>query len=286
MNQQLFNPMKTLIKASGSGLALMILFSSSVVNANPLFNFLRDYTNYQIADPQDYDYNVAQQGTNDIIIDTNPQTTPPPPPVNTGSSNSNTRFECQYHDGRYKVMYRPQSQSMQPYPWAIPSNMGDGWTAERRCNEISRRLEMYRPDGLLELRTGRENNYDTICVTTEADPRCRIVLTVPPGKNPEITRNQIFQTLVAAEDGQYTQGVNALTGGRVIGNPLEQIINGNIPQIGRPSSPRSNGINLRPFLDATDGGTGEKLETSPTIPNNSNQRPSSSPTIFDPNIFR
>ena len=128
--------------------------------------------------------------------------------------------------------------------------------------------------------------YDTICVTTEADPRCRIVLTVPPGKNPEITRNQIFQTLVAAEDGQYTQGVNALTGGRVIGNPLEQIINGNIPQIGRPSSPRSNGINLRPFLDATDGGTGEKLETSPTIPNNSNQRPSSSPTIFDPNIFR
>ena len=283
MNKQLFNQMKTLIKASGCGLGLIILVSASAVNANPLFDFLRDYRNYQTPDPQEYDYNVAQQTPDDIIIDTNPQTTPPPPPVNTGSSD--TRFDCQYHEGRYKVMYRPQSQSMEPYPWAIPSNMGDGWTAERRCNEISRRLEMYRPDGLLELRTGQENNYDTICVTTEVDPRCRIVLTVPPGKNPEITRDQIFQTLVAAEDGQYTQGVNAFTGGSGIGNPLGQILNGTIPQIGQPSSPRSNGINLRPFLDATDGGTGEKLETSPTTPTNSNQRPSNSRTL-NPNLFR
>ncbi|MDJ0660598.1 MAG: COP23 domain-containing protein [Crocosphaera sp.] len=281
MKKQLCNPMKTVVKGTGYGLGLMILFSASSVNANPLFDFIRDYRNYRTSDPQDYDYNVAQQTPDDIIIDTNPQTTPPPPPVNTTSS-SDTRFDCQYHEGRYKVMYRPQSQSMQPYPWAIPSNMGDGWTAERRCSEISRRLEMYRPDGLLELRNGWENNYDTICVTTEADPRCRIVLTVPPGKNPEITRDQIFQTLVAAEEGQYTQGVNAFTGGSGINNPLGQLLNGTIPQIGQPSSPRSNGINLRPFLAPTDGGTGEKLEKTPS---NSNPRPSNSRTL-NPNIFR
>ena len=75
--------MKTLIKASGCGLGLIILVSASAVNANPLFDFLRDYRNYQTPDPQDYDYNVAQQTPDDIIIDTNPQTTPPPPPVNT-----------------------------------------------------------------------------------------------------------------------------------------------------------------------------------------------------------
>ncbi|MEL4897051.1 COP23 domain-containing protein [Crocosphaera sp. Alani8] len=276
MKKQSFNQMKTLIKGTGYGLGLIVLFSASSVNANPIFDFLRDYSNSQTSNPQDYDYNVAQQSPDDIIIDTNPQTTPPPPPVNTSSSD--TRFDCQYHEGRYKVMYRPQSQSMQPYPWAIPSNMGDGWTAERRCREISRRLEMYRPDGLLELRTSQENSYDTICVTTEMDSRCRIVLTVPPGKNPEITRDQIFQTLVAAEDGQYTQGVNAFTGGS-ISNPLNQLLNGTIPQL---SQPRSNGINLRPFLDTADGGTGEKLETTPT---NSNQRPSDSRTL-NPNLFR
>ncbi|MGB5771519.1 MAG: COP23 domain-containing protein [Crocosphaera sp.] len=267
-----------LIKATGCGLGLILLLSPSQVNANPLFDFLRDYTNSGTNNSQDY--NVAQESPNDIIIDTNPQTSPPPPPVNTSSSD--TRFDCQLHNGVYKVMYRPQNQETQPYPWAIPSSLGDGWTAERRCYEISRRLEMYRPDGLLELRTGRENSYDTICVTTEVDPRCRIVLTVPPGKNPEITRDQIFQTLVSAEDGQYTQGVNAFTGGsggNLLNNPLGQLLNGNIPQINKPSS---NGINLRPFLDPVDGGTGEKLETTPT---NSNPRPSNSRTL-NPNLFR
>ena len=282
MKKQLFNQVKTVVKVTGYGLGLMLLFSASSVNANPLVDFLRDYSNYRTSDPQDYDYNVAQQTPDDIIIDTNPQNTPPPPPPVNTSSSRDTRFDCQYHEGRYKVMYRPQSQSMQPYPWAIPSNMGDGWTAERRCNEISRRLEMYRPDGLLELRNGQENNYDTICVTTEVDPGCRIVLTVPPGKDPEITRDQIFQTLVAAEEGQYSQGVNAFTGGSGISNPLGQLLNGTIPQMGQPSSPRSNGINLRPFLAPADGGTGEKLETTPS---NSNARPSNSRTL-NPNLFR
>lgn len=48
---------------------------------------------------------------------------------------------------------------------------------------------MYRPDGLLKLRIGKSNNYDPICVTTQQDYSCRIVLTIPLGKNPEITRN-------------------------------------------------------------------------------------------------
>lgn len=259
---------QALVKGTGLTLGITTLLWQSGVNANPLYNWINGY-------------DLAQQTPDDIIIDTNPQSPPPPPPVNTSSSD--TRFQCQMDGGRYKVMYLPQSQGSQPYPWAIPSNMGDGWTAERRCYEISRRLEMYRPDGLLELRTGRENNYDTICVTTQADSRCRIVLTVPPGKNPEITRNQIFQTLVSAEQGQYTQGVNAFTGGgNLLNNPLGQLLNGRIPQLGQPSQPRSNGINLLPFLDTDDGGTATQLQKKPT---NSNSRPSNSRTL-NPDLFR
>ncbi|HAC65457.1 MAG TPA: hypothetical protein DCF68_18480, partial [Cyanothece sp. UBA12306] len=196
------------------------------------------------------------------------------------------------------------SQNRQPYPWAIPSDLGDGWTAQRRCNEISRRLEMYRPDGLLELRTGRENNYDTICVTTQSDPSCRIVLTVPPGKNPEITRNNIFQTLVSAEQGQYTGGVSAFSGGNSGGsimNQLGNILNGNLPQKTQPSS-ASGAINLRPFLDTSDGGTAAQLQTKPSIPNNpgtpepsdtsensntpANTNKPSSPWMLNPDLFR
>jgi len=33
------------------------------------------------------------------------------------------RFTCQMHNGQYTVMYSPESQSDQAYPWAIPSDL-------------------------------------------------------------------------------------------------------------------------------------------------------------------
>ncbi|NEP17779.1 MAG: hypothetical protein F6J97_12885, partial [Leptolyngbya sp. SIO4C1] len=89
------------------------------------------------------------------------------------------RFECQIHERQFTVMYLPESQPDQAYPWAVPEAMGGGWSAERRCFEISDRLERYRPEGLQELRTGIENGYDTVCATTEQNPDlCQIVFTV------------------------------------------------------------------------------------------------------------
>ncbi|BBA79694.1 hypothetical protein RGRSB_1233 [cyanobacterium endosymbiont of Rhopalodia gibberula] len=214
---------------------------------------------------QSNNYNVPTNSA-DIIIETAPSNSSSPTPFNANSGNE--RFICQLERGRYTVMYYPQNQDRWPYPWAIPSDLENGWTAQRRCNEISRRLEMYRPDGLLELKTGRENNYDTICVTTQQDRSCRIVLTIPPNQNPEITRNKIFQTLIAAEEGQYTQGVNAFTDSKTSGSIINQfgrIFNDNLSRQNN-LSPSNNAINLRPFLDPSDGGTGFKLLNNSTTP--------------------
>ncbi|NJN90156.1 MAG: hypothetical protein HC878_07090, partial [Leptolyngbyaceae cyanobacterium SL_5_14] len=104
-------------------------------------------------------------------------------------------------------MYYPQSQPGQAYAWATPTELGGGWTEERRCNEISRRLEFYRPDGLLEMQTGVENGYSTICVTTQQNASCRIVLTVPPGQDPLVTRDRVFENLAVADRGQQTDSV-------------------------------------------------------------------------------
>ncbi|ASC74233.1 hypothetical protein XM38_052080 [Halomicronema hongdechloris C2206] len=176
-----------------------------------------------------------------------------PSPAATGP-----RFACQVHNGQYTVMYLPQSQPGEAYPWAIPEDMGSAWPAERRCNEISRRLESYRPDGLVEMLTAVENGYNTVCVTTEAVPACRIVFTVPPGQDPVATRDRVFENLALADEGQSTQGVNTFTDdgdtSLLPGSLLESLgaILGNSPS-------RSNGINLKPFLDEADGGTGEQL---------------------------
>jgi hypothetical protein len=165
-------------------------------------------------------------------------------------------------------MYYPESDPNQGYPWAVPGQLGGGWTPERRCDEITRRLESYRADGLLELTTDVQNNYDVICVTTQVDPTdCQIVLTVPPGQDPQITRDLIFENLLIADDGQQTQGVYTYTNDGRDGNLLDQIgnvINGVGGRQTRPQSPKD--IDLRPFLDPADGGTGERLKTSNSQP--------------------
>lgn len=210
----------------------------------------------------------------DIIINSDPQQYPPTSQPSQGNNPPQTssldpRFICQSYNGQYTVMYRPSSQPDRAYPWAIPRNLGDGWTAQRRCQEISQRLETYRPDGLAELQTGYENGYQTICATTESVPGCRIVLTIPPGQDAEIIRDRIFQSLTVADSGQMTEGVNAFTGGNSSKNFLNQL--GQLFNLGQPKTtlkPKaktsSQGINLRPFLDRADGGTGQQLSQLPS----------------------
>ncbi|MEM9505305.1 MAG: COP23 domain-containing protein [Cyanobacteria bacterium P01_E01_bin.43] len=183
------------------------------------------------------------------------------PEPTTGSDEA--RFTCQLQNGEYTVMYAPTSQPGAMYAWATPADMGSAWPADRRCAEISRRLEEYRPDGLLELQTGQENGYNTVCVTTESVPSCRIVFTVPPGQDPVITRDMVFDNLVLADQGQTTDGVNTFVEG-------DNILDGLGDVLGLPSgrSGSSGNIELQPFLDAADGGTGTRLNNNSGRPLN------------------
>ena len=150
--------------------------------------------------------------------------------------------------------------------------MGDGWSPEKRCNEISRRLELYRPDGLLEMKTSIENGYNVICATTDKNSACRIVLTVPNGQDPIATRDRVFGNLATADSGQATTAVNTyrgrdrslndITGDLGLGIDLRGI-NGVLGSVLSPSrtvsNVRSGNLYLKPFLDPSDGGTGASL---------------------------
>lgn len=179
------------------------------------------------------------------------QTETEPPADSAPEAPVDARFACQVNNGEYTVMYLPESQPNQAYPWAVPQDLGSAWPAQRRCEEISRRLESYRPDGLLELQTGVENGYNIVCVTTQAVPTCRIVFTVPPGQDPLATRDGVFENLVLADRGETTQGVTTFAEGD---SPLS------LPgELGESMSAATGAINLRPFLDPADGGTGTRL---------------------------
>ncbi len=192
----------------------------------------------------------------DVEVETEPQESKPDPELS-----KEPRFTCQSLNGQYTVMYYPESQPGQSYTWATPSSLGGGWSPERRCNEISRRLEFYRPDGLVEMRTAVENNYNIVCVTTQKEPTCRIVLTVPPGQDPKVTRDRVFQNLTIADSGKVTEAVNTFVDGDRSSQLLNQVLNQGLSSlgIGNNSIRPSGNINLRPFLDPSDGGTGTQL---------------------------
>lgn len=204
------------------------------------------------------------------------QTSPPPLPdvepesQETPAPTSDPRFECQFIDGEYTVMYLPENQPGRAYKWATPTRMGGGWTAERRCFAISDRLESYRPEGLAELQVGMENGYDIVCATTEQSPgACKIVFTVPRGQNPVITRDRVFDNLTIADAGTETTVVTTFTGteDNDLLSELGSII-GNFPIGSQSPSPTSDGINLKPFLSPADGGTGTALN-APVAPTRS-----------------
>lgn len=165
----------------------------------------------------------------------------PPPEPSTTTTTSGERFVCEFRNGQYVVSYRPESEPDRSFAWAAPRTLGGGWSAERRCQEIARRLESYRPDGLDELRIGRENGYNTVCVTTDRVPTCRIVFTVPPGQDPLLTRDRVFANLVSAEQGQLTAAVNTFANRSF--------------RLGDLWRPRTQAIKLKPFLSPSDGGT-------------------------------
>ncbi|MBW4645607.1 MAG: COP23 domain-containing protein [Goleter apudmare HA4340-LM2] len=213
---------------------------------------------------------------------------PTSPPID-----SVARFTCQYYNGQHTVMYQPQSQPGQYFPWAAPAALGGGWNSQLRCTTIASRLESYRSDGLQELQTAVENNENTICVTTQGNPTCRIVLTVPRGQDPFVVRNSVFQNLTTADSGQQTLAVNTYANRGRTGDELYNLGrtllgSGN----NRVSSSRS-GLNLQPFLDRRDGGTGSGLKNGVAIRSFSNtqtgagKKPNNTPNPkLDPNRFR
>ncbi len=245
------------LKGFGLSLGAVALMGTGTAIAAPLF----PNTSQSSQTAQQRPAEGPNTTSDDVIVDTEPQR---PNSTSNGSSSrlAGTRFSCQQSGGQFVVMYHPESQPGQSYPWANPTAMGGGWTPELRCREISRRLESYRPDGLLEMRTAIENGYNIVCVTTQKVPGCRIVLTVPPGQDPIVTRDRVFQNLTVADSGQQTQAVNTFVEGNRgsgIVDELGRLINVNLPELGQRSS-YSDAIDLRPFLDRADGGTGAYLQ--------------------------
>ena len=282
-----FQPnLTSLIQTASLSTAIALLFNGNSASALPNGNLNQNIGQLLNA--------IAQQPP-EVIIDGNSgsssrSTSTSTTTTTTTTRTGDTRFTCEIVNGEYTVMYYPESQPNRGYPWAIPGQLGGNWSPQRRCNEITQRFESYRQDGLLEMSTDVQNNYDIICVTTQVDPSdCRIVLTVPPGQDPQLTRNLIFENLLIADDGQQTQGVYTYGDegrGTDIFNDVGKIVG--VDGIGGGGTTSNQNANvyiyIRPFLDHSYGGTGSQISQALSVQsqpaNNSTSTEERKPALF------
>jgi hypothetical protein len=133
---------------------------------------------------------------------------------------ANDRFSCQLRDypeeksRLFTVMYRSEKGTQ---PWMrIVNTFGDDWGTPKRCDEIVKRLESYRKDGLLELTYRKEPNTPeqaVICaITKSSGNNCELLVTLTPKAD---GYESLKKALVALETGntvdQNTNGGSSAT---------------------------------------------------------------------------
>ena len=123
----------------------------------------------------------------------------------------NERFSCELRPDTVKggevwtVMYRKKNEDR---PWLkMVTTLGGNWTPQERCQEIAKKLEGYREDGLTKLSyrddPATPKQY-VICAHTKVsgDDNCPLLVTLKPGADPYATMKEMTAAL-AGGDGVY-----------------------------------------------------------------------------------
>jgi hypothetical protein len=79
--------------------------------------------------------------------------------------------------------------------WTSDRFAGSGWSAERRCEAVSQRLqESYDKGSLKFLTPGRMNGLPVVCSTDRDGGSCiDLIYTLKPGQNPATTLSNLLQ---------------------------------------------------------------------------------------------
>jgi Circadian oscillating protein COP23 len=168
------------------------------------------------------------------------------PPIKIIKVNESDRFYCtekpdeQTGEGEkvWMVMYRHQIKGDRPWLKMV-STLGRDWSPVERCQEIARKLDIYRADGLVGLRYKLDDKTQqyVICAQTKLNTNgdnCPLVITLKPG-----TETDAYETL-----RDMVTALNQDIGG------IYQNSEGNSPN--SSFSPSSSVFNVEPYLSDDD----------------------------------
>ena len=105
--------------------------------------------------------------------------------ANTTTANKTT-FACSTIKGVPVTVVQTPEGNVPVIKWVSNYFSNSGWTAERRCNEVSARFQEYHSQGTLKyLTTGIQNGQNVVCVTQQNKGSCEnLLFTLKADSNP------------------------------------------------------------------------------------------------------
>ncbi|WP_448380585.1 COP23 domain-containing protein [Gloeomargarita sp.] len=103
-------------------------------------------------------------------------------------------FYCGISQGVPTTLAKSGDRLVPIIRWTSNVFSGSGYSAERRCQEVSKRFQTYYDDGSLSfITTGRMNGQNVVCVAMRHGGPCvGLLFTLKPGANPTQVVNQLF----------------------------------------------------------------------------------------------
>lgn len=111
------------------------------------------------------------------------------------SPSEKVTFSCAIKNGVPTTVAQSSRPDIPVIRWV--SDFGDevGYTPQKRCEEVSNRFQQYYNQGVLNfVTTGRQNNQNIVCVSSEKGGACQgLLFTLKPNDNPSNVIQQMFE---------------------------------------------------------------------------------------------
>ena len=110
------------------------------------------------------------------------------------AQSTSTTFFCGTYEGKPTTIVRIREINIPIIPWNSSYFSDSAWTPERRCQEVSRRFQIYYQQGSLNYLTTREiGNMSIICAVETKRSSCqKLLFTLKLGLDPNLFLKRLF----------------------------------------------------------------------------------------------
>ena len=114
---------------------------------------------------------------------------------NSNSTSEKITFSCESRKGVPTTVAQSPRGDIPVIRWVSDFGSEVGYDPQKRCDEVSNRFQKYYNKGVLNfVTTGRQNNQNIVCISSDKGGTCQdLLFTLKPKDNPSLVIKQMFE---------------------------------------------------------------------------------------------